>query len=66
MPTFAISFKGKMIGGSATVTAETQAKALVALQRKLKKIGIKELYIYDLKELPLSLDDVHIHNDGDY
>ena len=66
MPTFAISFAGKVLGGDATVTAETQEKALVALHRALKKVKIKELYIYTIKELPLFNNSVHIHDDGDY
>jgi hypothetical protein len=58
MSTFAISFKGKILSGDATVTAETQAKALVTLQKKLKKLGIKELYIYEAELRRLSIEDL--------
>lgn len=64
---FLVTHKGGYIGGDALVLAETERKAVNAINKALKEAGIDDTKtISDLREVDLTKPSVEIISTGDY
>jgi hypothetical protein len=66
MDIFNTSFRCGFIGGHATVTALNQERAINLLSKRVKKLGQKDLYIYEIVPVITTVEGVYIQADGDY